>query len=45
MSLGGGGGGGSAAATDRVAGGEGFVHAPAPNTSKANEVRRRLEDA
>ena len=23
----------------------GFVHAPAPDTSKADEVRRRLEDA
>ncbi len=38
-------GGGGAAAADHVAGGEGLVHAPAPNTSKADEVRRRLEDA
>ncbi len=36
---------GGAAAADRVTGGGGFVHAPAPDTSKANEVRRRLEDA
>jgi hypothetical protein len=33
---GGGGGGGGAAAADRVAGGGGFVHAPAPDTSKAD---------
>jgi hypothetical protein len=40
----GGGGGGGAAAADRVAGGRGFVHAPAPDTSKADEVRRCLKD-
>ena len=39
-----GGGGGGAAAADRIAGGGGFVHAPVPDTSKADEVRRRLED-
>ena len=33
---GGGGRGGGAAAANRVTGGEGFVHAPAPNTSKAD---------
>ena len=43
-SSGGGGGGGGAAAADRIAGGGGFVHAPVPDTSKADEVRRRLED-
>jgi hypothetical protein len=43
--AGAGAGGGGAAAVDRVAGGEGFVHAPTPNTSKADEVRRRLKDA
>ena len=37
-------GGGGAAAADRIAGGGGFVHAPAPDASKADEVRRRLED-
>ncbi len=35
-SSGGGGEGGGAAAADRIAGGGGFVHAPAPNTSKAD---------
>ena len=44
-SSGGGGGGAADRPPPSSSSSSGFVHAPAPDTSKADEVRRRLEDA